>query len=66
LQALNIDRILHISEHIYSVTQLVGDSTGLFTGDIIAVYPEDNLTGPSLILVGPDQSSGKTSQHAHG
>ncbi|HET9922434.1 MAG TPA: hypothetical protein VFQ30_21570, partial [Ktedonobacteraceae bacterium] len=47
LQALNIDRILHISEHIYSVTQLVGDSTGLFTGDIIAVYPEDNLTGPS-------------------
>jgi hypothetical protein len=67
LQTLDIARVVHMNEHIYSVTQLAGDSNGLFTGDIIAVFPQDNVSGPSLILVGPDQptskSSGKTNRH---
>jgi hypothetical protein len=55
LQTLNLDYALHVSESIYSVTQLNRDSTGLFTGDIIAISSNQNLSDMSIVLAGPDQ-----------
>jgi hypothetical protein len=60
LQTLNLDRALHVSENIYSVTQLNRDSTGLFTGDIVAVSSNQDLSGMSIELAGPDQQQTKT------
>lgn len=55
LQTFNFDYAMHVSENIYSVTQVNRDSTGLFTGDIIAVSPNQNLSNMSIVLAGPDQ-----------
>src|SRR5579884_3683352 len=55
LQTLNLDYALHVTENIYSVTQLNRDSTGLFTGDIIAISSNQNLSDMSIVLAGPDQ-----------
>ncbi len=60
LQTLNLDRALHVSENIFSVTQLNRDSTGLFTGDIVAVSQNQDLSGMSIVLAGPDQQQTKT------
>jgi hypothetical protein len=55
LQAFNTSNSVHVEVQM-AVTQLVKDSSGLFSGDIIAVGSDDNLNGPNLIRVGPDQS----------
>jgi len=55
LQVLNTGHAMHIGVQM-AVTRLVNDSSGLFSGDIIAVGSDDNLNGPYLIRVGPDQS----------
>ncbi|HLI07857.1 MAG TPA: hypothetical protein VKV40_14905 [Ktedonobacteraceae bacterium] len=60
LQTLDFERGLHVTENIYSVTQLNRDSTGLFTGDIVAVSPNQDLSGMSIELAGPDQQQTKT------
>jgi hypothetical protein len=67
LQTFNIDHMLHVSDNIYSVTQLNRDSTGLFSGDIIAISPNPDLSDMSIVLAGPDQqqakTTGKTNKH---
>lgn len=55
LQVINMTHMLHMGIEMGSVRQLVNDSSGLFSGDIIAILPDDNLAGPYLTLVGPDQ-----------
>ena len=55
LQVINASHMLHMGVEMNNVTELVHDSSGLFSGDIIAVLPDDNLTGPYLTFVGPDQ-----------
>lgn len=55
LQVINVSHMLHMGIEMNNVTELVHDSSGLFSGDIIAILPDDNLTGPYLTFVGPDQ-----------
>lgn len=57
LQVVNTSPSLHVEIQMTSVTQLVGESSELFAGDIIAVLPDGNLAGPYLVTVGPDQPS---------
>lgn len=54
LQVFNTTYPVHVGVQM-AVTQLVNDSSGLFSGDIIAVGSDDSLDGPYLIRVGPDQ-----------
>jgi hypothetical protein len=65
LQVINMTHMLHLGVEMGSVRQLVDDSSGLFSGDIIAVLPDDNLTGPYLTLVGPDQPPQENPIHKH-
>jgi hypothetical protein len=55
LQVVNTTRITHTGSELGSVTQLVEDSSALFAGDIIAVLPDDSLSGPYITVVGTDQ-----------
>ena len=55
LQMIHINHLLHVGVELSNVTQLVGDSSELFAGDIIAVLPDDNLASPYVVLVAPDQ-----------
>jgi len=56
LQIVDAGRFMHEGVQM-TTTQLVNDSSGLFTGDIIAVGSDDGLSGPYLIHLGPDQPS---------
>lgn len=54
LQIVDASSFMHVGVQMVA-TQLVNDSSGLFTGDIIAVGSDDGLSGPYLIRLGPDQ-----------
>ncbi len=54
LQIVEASRFMHVGVQM-TATQLVNDSSGLFSGDIIAVGSDDGLSGPYLIRLGPDQ-----------
>ncbi len=56
LQVINASHIVHMGVELGGVTELVGDSSGLFSGDIIAVLPDDSEAGPYLTFVGSDLS----------
>jgi len=55
LMPINTRHMTHVGVQI-AETQLMNDSSGLFSGDIVAIGSDDNLNGPYLIRVGPDQS----------
>jgi len=54
LQIVEASRFINVGVQM-TVTQFVNDSSGLFTGDIIAVGSDDGLSGPYLIHLGTDQ-----------
>ncbi len=55
LQAIDVSHEMHMGVEMTSVTQAVNDTSTMFAGDIVAVFPADNMSGPFLTLVGPDQ-----------
>jgi hypothetical protein len=54
LRIVDATRFMHEGVQM-TATQLENGSSGLFTGDIIAVGSDDGLSGPYLIRLGPDQ-----------
>jgi hypothetical protein len=55
LEVVNIGHFRYIEVETTDAVQLVDDSSGLFTGDIIAAFPDDGDGSPDLIHVVPDQ-----------
>ncbi len=70
LQILNVNQIVHTVDPLNVVTQLPGDTTELFTGDVLAVFPDEAVDGSYLRLVGsdfplPEKHTQKGVSHSH-
>ncbi len=70
LRILNLSRVLHAGSPINYVTQIVGDWPGPFAGDVVIVFPDDNMDGAYLRILGSDQpspgkSGEKSTAHPH-
>ncbi len=69
LQALHISHVLSmtVKENINMVTVINGDVNGPFTGDVLAITPDDSSVGTYLSLVGSQQyyPDHPTSQYSH-
>ena len=66
LQVVNIGLFRHIEVEMTDAVQLVDDSSELFTGDIIAAFPDDGGSSPYLTHVGPDQGPQEKPIQKHG
>ena len=64
LQVFHVSRAMHVGNDstMNSVSLLDGDVTSPFTGDVLAVFPDDSSVGPYLTLVGP-QSPAPSNAH---
>jgi hypothetical protein len=69
LQALHINHVLSmaVKENINMVIALNGDVNGPFTGDVLAITPDDSSVGTYLSLVGSQQyyPDHATTQYSH-
>jgi hypothetical protein len=54
LQVFNVNQAMHTVDYLNIVTLLPRDNSGLFTGDVLAVVPDDSVDGSYLRLVGSD------------
>jgi hypothetical protein len=66
LEVVNIGHFGHIEVEMTDAVQLVDGSSGLFTGDIIAAFPDDGEGSPDLIHVGPGQAPQEKPIQKHG
>jgi hypothetical protein len=66
LEVANIGHFRHIEVEMTDAVQLVDDSSGLFTGDIIAAFPDDGGGSPYLTRIGPDQVPQEKPIQKHG
>ncbi|SRR6266851_1052673 len=66
LEVANIGHFGHIEVEMTDAVQLVDGSSGLFTGDIIAAFPDDGEGSPYLISIGPDQAPQENPIQKHG
>ena len=57
LQVVNIGHVRQVEVEMADLVQLVDDTSELFTGDVLAVFPDDGGDSPYLSLAGPDQPS---------
>ena len=64
LQVFHVSSAMHVGNDstMNSVSLLDGDVTSPFTGDVLAVFPDDSNVGPYLTLVGP-QSPAPSNAH---
>ncbi len=64
LQVFHVSSAMHVGNDstMNSVSLLDGDVTSPFTGDVLAVFPDDSNVGPYLTLVGP-QSPAPSNTH---
>src|SRR5213080_741498 len=67
LQVLQITHYMRIGNegNMNSVTVVTGNARGPFTGDLLAVFPDDSGVGPYLSVVGSDDSLPSPELHSH-
>jgi hypothetical protein len=65
LQVFHVSRAMHVGNDstMNSVSLLNGDVNSPFTGDVLAVFPDDSNVGPYLTLIG-SQSPAPNNVHA--
>lgn len=65
LQVFHVSRAMHVGNDstMNSVSLLDGDVTSPFTGDVLAVFPDDSNVGPYLTLVGSAQPPAPSNAH---
>ena len=65
LQVFHVSRAIHVGNDstMNSVSLLDGDVNSPFTGDVLAIFPDDSNVGPYLTLVG-SQSPAPSSTHS--
>jgi hypothetical protein len=65
LQVFHVSRAMHVGNDstMNSVSLLYGDVNSPFTGDVLAIFPDDSNVGPYLTLVG-SQSPAPNSAHS--
>ncbi len=65
LQVFHVSRAMHVGNDstMNSVSLLDGDVNSPFTGDVLAIFPDDSNVGPYLTLVG-SQSSAANNAHS--
>jgi hypothetical protein len=65
LQVFHVSRAIHVGNDntMNSVSLLNGDVNSPFTGDVLAIFPDDSNVGPYLTLVG-SQSPAPSSTHS--
>lgn len=65
LQVFHVSRAIHVGNDstMNSVSLMDGDVNSPFTGDVLAIFPDDSNVGPYLTLVG-SQSPAPSSTHS--